>query len=106
MKDKSNYGIERATVSKWSVIYQLELIALPFWGTYERACPNLKKMKEGWEDAVTKGIIPPDDIWDIIQISLGFIVQSSTICPSWCFFSFGGKVASNSLNASGLSNAK
>lgn len=60
MKDKLNYGIERATVSKWSVIYQLELIALPFLGTYERACPDLKKMKEGWEDAVTKGIIPPD----------------------------------------------
>lgn len=60
MKDKSNYGIERATVSRWSVINRLELIALPFLGTYEHACPDLKRIKEGWEEAITKGVVPTD----------------------------------------------
>ena len=60
MKEKSNYGIERATVSRWEVIGQLDLIALPFVGTYERACPDLKRVKEGWEEALSKGIVPAD----------------------------------------------
>ena len=60
MKDKSNYGIERATVSRWDVINQLDLIALPFVGTYQRACPDLKRVKEGWEEALTQGIVPAD----------------------------------------------
>lgn len=60
MKDKSTSGIERATVSRWDVYEKLELIALPFLGVYNRACPDLLEIKERWQDEISKGTIPGD----------------------------------------------
>lgn len=60
MKDKTKSGIERATVSRWEVINQIELIALPYTGRYERACPDLLQIRQEWEEAINKGIVPQD----------------------------------------------
>ena len=62
LKDKSKSGIERATVSRWRVVEQIELIALPYIGKYERACLDLKRIKEGWIDAISKGKVPEDPL--------------------------------------------
>lgn len=60
MRDKTKSGIERATVSRWSVNKQIELIALPYTGTYERACPDLLQIRKGWIEAINKGVVPQD----------------------------------------------
>lgn len=60
MRDKTKSGIERATVSRWSVTKQIELIALPYTGTYERACPDLLNIRKGWIEAINKGVVPQD----------------------------------------------
>lgn len=60
MRDTTQSGIERATVSRWDVIAQIELIALPYIGTYSRACPDLLRVKEEWEKAISQGVVPHD----------------------------------------------
>jgi hypothetical protein len=60
MRDTLQSGIERATVSRWDVVSQLELIALPYVGTYKRACPDLIQVKEEWIAAISKGVVPQD----------------------------------------------
>ena len=62
MRDKSKSGIERATVSRWLVAENIELVALPYTGTYERACPDLKIIKEKWIEAVSKGKVLDDPL--------------------------------------------
>lgn len=57
MKDTTQSGIERATVSRWDVIAQIELIALPYIGTYSRACPDLLRVKEEWKKAISQGVV-------------------------------------------------
>lgn len=58
MRDKTKSGIERATVSRWSVTKQIELIALPYMGTYERACPDLLKIKKEWKEVIKHCVVP------------------------------------------------
>ena len=58
MRDKTKLGIERATVSRWSVTKQIELIALPYMGTYERACPDLLKIKKEWKEVIKQCVVP------------------------------------------------
>lgn len=58
MRDKSSSGIERATVSRWDVVASIDLIALPFIGPYTRSCPDLLVTRDGWKDAISKGIVP------------------------------------------------
>lgn len=60
MRDTTQSGIERATVSRWDVIAQIELIALPYIGTYSRACPDLLRVKEEWEKAISQGVVSHD----------------------------------------------
>lgn len=60
MRDTTQSGIERATVSRWDVIAQIELIALPYIGTYSRACPDLLRVKEEWEKAISQGLVSHD----------------------------------------------
>ena len=56
MRDTTQSGIERVTVSRWNVIAQIELIALPYIGTYSRACPDLLRVKEEWKKAISQGV--------------------------------------------------
>ena len=60
MRDTSQSGIERATVSRWNIIARIDLIALPYIGTYNRACPDLLRVKEKWEKTISQGVIPQD----------------------------------------------
>ena len=60
MRDTMQSGIERATVSRWDVIAQIELIALPYIGTYNNACPDLLRVKEKWEKAISPGGVSYD----------------------------------------------
>lgn len=57
MRNTTQSGIERATVSRWDVIAQIELIALPYIGTYSRACPDLLRVKEEWKKAISQGVV-------------------------------------------------
>lgn len=57
MRDTTQSGIERATVSRWDVIAQIALIALPYIGTYSRACPDLLRVKEEWKKAIGQGVV-------------------------------------------------
>ena len=65
MRDKTELGIERATVSRLSVIKPIGLIALPYMGTYERACPDLLQIKKEWIDAINKCVVP----WDALELA-------------------------------------
>jgi len=43
-------GIERSTVSRWDLIKDLELVAMPFLADYSRACKLIREIKSGWND--------------------------------------------------------
>lgn len=58
MRDKTKSGIERATVSRWSVTKQIELIALPYMGTYERECLDLLKIRKEWKEVIKQCVVP------------------------------------------------
>lgn len=60
MRDTTQSGIERATVSRWDVIAQIELIALPYIGTYSRACLDLLRVKEEWKKAISQVVVSHD----------------------------------------------
>ena len=60
MKDKSQNGIERATVSRWIITKQIELVALPFIGDYPMACLEIKQINREWDQALKKGEVPQD----------------------------------------------
>ncbi len=62
MRDKSKSGIERATVSRWLVSDRIELVALPYTGTYERACPDLLQIRKEWRDAISQGVVPEEPL--------------------------------------------
>lgn len=47
-KDRHSYGIERCTVSRWEVVKELELVAMPFLAYYKMACQDINKIKEFW----------------------------------------------------------
>ena len=51
-RDKETSGIERSTVSRWEVVKDLELVALPFLADYTMACKDIKTIKDEWNKAV------------------------------------------------------
>lgn len=51
-RDKAASGIERSTVSRWEVVKDLELVALPFLSDYSMACKEIKAIKDEWEKAI------------------------------------------------------
>lgn len=53
-KDKTSWGIERSTVSRWDVVDDLELVAMPFSTNYSKACQLISKMKEMWNKEIGK----------------------------------------------------
>lgn len=59
-RDKNESGIERCTVSRWEVINEIELIALPFLAEYQMACNDILNIKEGWSQAMESSIVNPE----------------------------------------------
>lgn len=51
-RNTSASGIERSTVSRWDLIQDLELVAMPFLADYSRACKLIRKIKSGWSDII------------------------------------------------------
>lgn len=51
-RDKAASGIERSTVSRWEVVTDLKLVALPFLADYSMACKDIMTIKEEWNKAV------------------------------------------------------
>lgn len=65
-KDKESTGIERATVSRWDVLETLNLIALPFWGDYNRPCQDVLNFVKAWQDIINDASVNPEGL-ELIQ---------------------------------------
>ncbi len=51
-KDKTASGIERSTVSRWEVVKELELVALPFLADYTMPNNDILTIKNEWNNAI------------------------------------------------------
>lgn len=61
-RDKAASGIERSTVSRWEVVKDLELVALPFLADYTMACRDIKTIKDDWNEAVKANTLNQDGL--------------------------------------------
>lgn len=61
-RDKSTMGIERSTVSRWDIVEDLELAAMPFIADYSMACQLIKEIKAGWDNEIVKYHVNPDGL--------------------------------------------
>ena len=61
-RDKAACGIERSTVSRWEVMKDLELVALPFLADYTMACKDIKTIKDDWNEAVKTNTLNQDGL--------------------------------------------
>lgn len=61
-RDKVASGIERSTVSRWEVVKDLELVALPFLADYTMACKDIKTIKDDWNEAVKTNTLNQDGL--------------------------------------------
>ena len=53
-KDSQASGIERCTVSRWDVVKDLELVAMPFLYSYSRACKDILTINDAWNREISK----------------------------------------------------
>ena len=51
-KDTKSSGIERCTVSRWEVIKDIELIAMPFLADYKMPCAVIQQIKDAWNQGL------------------------------------------------------
>jgi len=61
-RDRSTSGIERSTVSRWDIVEDLELAAMPFIADYSMACQLIKEIKNGWDNEIGKYHVNPDGL--------------------------------------------
>ena len=61
-RDRSTSGIERSTVSRWDIVEDLELAAMPFIADYSMACQLIKEIKDGWDNEIGKYHVNPDGL--------------------------------------------
>ena len=47
-KETNSRGIERCTVSRWEVVKDIELIAMPFLADYKKPCAAIKQIMDTW----------------------------------------------------------
>ncbi len=48
LKDTNSIGIERSTCSRWDVVQQLDVLALPFSANYDRTIADIEQIKIEW----------------------------------------------------------
>lgn len=65
-RDKQSSGVERATISRWDVIDELNLIALPFADRYQRPCPDVRYLVKSWEKIIKDIAINPEGL-ELVQ---------------------------------------
>lgn len=58
--DVNTIGIERSTCSKWDIVEQLNLIALPFSDNYKDTITDIEEIKEGWKKVKAQDEINKD----------------------------------------------
>lgn len=56
-KDKPANGIERSTVSRWEVVKEIELIALPFLADYNMPNSDIQTIKDEWNNAIGDSVV-------------------------------------------------
>lgn len=61
-RDKAASGIERSTVSRWEVVSDLKLVALPFLADYSMACKDIMTIQEEWNKAVEDNTLNQDGL--------------------------------------------
>lgn len=59
-RGKNKSGIERCTVSRWEVVKELDLVALPFLAEYQMACNDINIVKKEWSHALENASINLD----------------------------------------------
>ena len=68
-RDISASGIERSTVSRWDLIQDMELVAMPFEADYSRACKLIKDIKSGWNDVIRQMDLNQDGLELILYMA-------------------------------------
>ena len=78
-RDKTASGIERSTVSRWEVIKDLELVALPFLADYTMACKDIMTIKEEWNKAIKANTLNQDglELIDYMAREIGKVFASN-----------------------------
>lgn len=61
-RDRNAIGIERSTVSRWDIVEDLELAAMPFIANYSMACQLIKNIKDGWNTEISKYHVNPNGL--------------------------------------------
>lgn len=56
-RDKNASGIERSTVSRWEVVKDLELVAMPFLANYNMECKDIQTIKREWNQIIKESSI-------------------------------------------------
>lgn len=56
-KDKASCGIERCTVSRWEVVEDLELVAMPFLADYKMPCDMILQIKNAWSQGLQSNVV-------------------------------------------------
>ena len=59
-KDTKSSGIERCTVSRWEVVQDIELIAMPFLADYKMPCAVIQQIKEAWNQGLRDNNVNAD----------------------------------------------
>lgn len=60
IKDTKSVGVQRATCSRWDIIEDLELLALPFSDNYEKTIATIEQIKSEWKKLKCKTNINKD----------------------------------------------
>ena len=61
-KDKMSRGIERCTVSRWEVVKDIELIAMPFLADYKMPNNDIATIKNAWNQELQKNKVNSDGL--------------------------------------------
>lgn len=80
--DRNMSGIERATISRWKVVKELDLIALPFIGEYSKPCSELIEVVKMWQLKCIGSI--PKDALELMLYMAREIAKEFT--ESWEYF--------------------
>ncbi len=76
-KDVTASGIERSTVSRWDLMKDLELVAMPFIAEYSRACPMINEIKTLWNSEIVKYNVNPKGL-ELVMYMANEIGESFT----------------------------
>ena len=77
IKDTESIGIQRATCSRWDIIEELELLALPFSNNYEKTIAAIEQIKNEWNELKKKTNINKNAL-DLVEYMSNEIAKEAT----------------------------